>query len=441
MAKFLTDLLSPQEIEMLAKRLQIAEYLLKGEQYTDIRAKLKVGFSTIARVATWLGLSGEGFKLVLSRKRPPKKEVTIEEKYDPFSSYNFKRRYTQYYWPQLLLEKIFAESDANHKRKITTILQSMEVKKELFSKEANKEIFASFFPSKPKEWYNTASMDYQIRQATRKELDTAVKWAAAEGWNPGLHDASVFWKTDPKGFFVIEKDKLMIGSVSGVSYNDKFGFGGFFIIKKPYRNQGLGTKLADHFIKSLSSRLDKGAPIGIDGVFNMQPTYAKWGFKFSHRNLRMESVAKRLDFNSQRVEKIVLSDFDSILHLDEECFGFDRSVFLKDWLKMPDGLALKYTAGKSPKGYGVVRKCHKGFKIGPLFADNYSTANELFKGLSNYAAGKMLYLDTPEINSAAIKLAKEYQMKECFGCARMYLGPAPKLPYHKIFGVTTFELG
>jgi len=147
-AKFLTDLLSPQEIEMFAKRLQIAEYLLKGEQYTDIRAKLSVGFSTIARVATWLGMSGEGFKIVISRKKPPKREVSLEEKYDPYSSYNFKRRYSQYYWPQLLLEKILQQSDATHKKKITTILQSMGVKKETFTPEFNKQIFASFAPSK-----------------------------------------------------------------------------------------------------------------------------------------------------------------------------------------------------------------------------------------------------------------------------------------------------
>ncbi len=141
-AKFLTDVLYPQEIEMLSKRLQIAEYLLQGKDYNYIREILRVGNSTIARVATWLSMSGEGFKIVISRKKPPKKEVSLEEKYDPYSSYNFKRRYSQYYWPQLLLEKILQQSDAAHKKKITTILQSMGVKKE--------QVFASFAPSKSK---------------------------------------------------------------------------------------------------------------------------------------------------------------------------------------------------------------------------------------------------------------------------------------------------
>ena len=65
-AKFLTDVLYPQEIEMLSKRLQIAEYLLQGKEYDHIREILRVGNSTIARVATWLGMSGEGFKIVIT---------------------------------------------------------------------------------------------------------------------------------------------------------------------------------------------------------------------------------------------------------------------------------------------------------------------------------------------------------------------------------------
>ena len=147
-AKFLTDLLTPQEIEMLAKRLHIAERLLENKDYENIRAELAVGYSTIARVATWLGLSGEGFKIVLSRIPKEHRKPNLEEMYDPYGSYNFKRRYSQYYWPQLLLEKILQASDESHKKKITTILQSMVVKRQVFTPEFNKQIFQTP-PSKP----------------------------------------------------------------------------------------------------------------------------------------------------------------------------------------------------------------------------------------------------------------------------------------------------
>src|SRR5437879_3204756 len=96
-AKFLTDLLTLQEVEMLAKRLQIAKLLIDGLSYQDIRGELKVGSATIARVNTWLNLQGEGFKLILSRTKQKKKiyEHSLEEIYDPYSWYNVKRRYTK----------------------------------------------------------------------------------------------------------------------------------------------------------------------------------------------------------------------------------------------------------------------------------------------------------------------------------------------------------
>lgn len=47
-ADALLDLLTPTEIEAIAKRLQIAEYLVEGADYFFIRKDLRVGFSTIA---------------------------------------------------------------------------------------------------------------------------------------------------------------------------------------------------------------------------------------------------------------------------------------------------------------------------------------------------------------------------------------------------------
>lgn len=44
--------------------------------------------------------------------------------------------------------------------------------------------------------------DYHIKTMIREQLDLAIDWAAAEGWNPGLHDAESFYVADPEGFFM-----------------------------------------------------------------------------------------------------------------------------------------------------------------------------------------------------------------------------------------------
>ena len=97
--------------------------------------------------------------------------------------------------------------------------------------------------------------------------------------------------------------------------------------------------------------------------------------------------------------------------------------------------------GEQLCGYGVIRRCRYGYKIGPLFADNTEIALDLFNGLSDHAAGEPVFMDVPEINDSAMQLVSDKGMKEVFGCARMYFGNKPALADAQIYGVTTFELG
>ena len=134
-AQFLADLLSPQEFEMLAKRLEIAKLLVNGETYDAIRGKLKVSHNTISRVNAWLTLSGSGFRLVIERARSKGKKIyehTFEEKYDPQSWYNIKRRYSMYFLPELVIEEIIKRSSEKERQKLDSILSSIEGKPEIF---------------------------------------------------------------------------------------------------------------------------------------------------------------------------------------------------------------------------------------------------------------------------------------------------------------------
>jgi hypothetical protein len=88
-----------------------------------------------------------------------------------------------------------------------------------------------------------------------------------------------------------------------------------------------------------------------------------------------------------------------------------------------------------------MRPCRTGFKIGPLFAANPDVAESLLVAVASRVPGQPIFLDVPETNRDALALAARYKMREVFGCARMVLGPIPKLPDAEIFGVTTFELG
>lgn len=140
-AEFLLDFLSPKENETVAKRLRIAELLAAGSNYEQIRQELRVGRSTIARVNTWLNLSGKGFKLVLMRKKAEPREQSLDEKYDPYTWSNFKRRYSLYFWPELLIEELIKQSNENEKDKIKKIFEKLDIKRKTFTSEENKRLY------------------------------------------------------------------------------------------------------------------------------------------------------------------------------------------------------------------------------------------------------------------------------------------------------------
>ena len=89
----------------------------------------------------------------------------------------------------------------------------------------------------------TIKQNYTIHTMTREQLDIAVEWAAAEGWNPGLHDADCYYAADPNGFLMGFLDEEPIASISVVKYDDSFGFLGFYIVKPEYRGQGYGIQI------------------------------------------------------------------------------------------------------------------------------------------------------------------------------------------------------
>ncbi len=278
---------------------------------------------------------------------------------------------------------------------------------------------------------------YTIRRMNREDVELALGWAGNEGWNPGIYDAQCFYNTDPNGFFMGFLDNQPISSISAVKYDNNFGFLGLYIVKKEYRNLGFGLAIWNKAIGYLQDQ-----NIGLDGVIAQQNNYKKSGFRLYYRNIRYQGKSKRYSFNSENIIECAKIPFEDLLQYDNHLFPSSRPQFLKCWLNMPDSFSVCFLMQGKIAGYGVIRICRTGYKIGPLFADNFEIAENIFLALNNYIEPEVpIFLDIPEVNSDALKLASKYQMKPMFETARMYTKFMPILPMNKIFGVTTFELG
>lgn len=277
-----------------------------------------------------------------------------------------------------------------------------------------------------------------IRTMSPGEITFAVELAAGEGWNPGLHDGGVFQATDNDGFLIGELDGQPVGCISAVSYRGRFGFIGFYIVVPGMRGRGLGLQLWN----AAMARLD-GHNIGLDGVVAQQDNYRQSGFRLCHRNIRFEHTpAEPPDDVPAHVVPVDDSMRGAIDRYDRLCFPESRERFLDGWLTMADATALAWMENGRLRGYGVLRKCLSGCKVGPLFANDAEIAEGLYAGLRRRAApAQPVYLDVPEINADALDMAQRHDMTRVFETARMYTGEPPAIDLDKVFGVTTFELG
>lgn len=285
----------------------------------------------------------------------------------------------------------------------------------------------------------------ELRSVSAEDFATAIDWAAAEGWNPGLDDLTPFHGTDPGGFFMGWLGHTAVTSISVVRYGPGFGFLGFYIVHPDHRGAGHGWATWQHGMAYL-----KGATVGLDGVVAQQENYKKSGFVLAGRNARHGGVPLLAGAGTKDVEvrPVAAGDLSALVAYDSAFFAGPRERFTRTWALPETGTrrqALMAVANGEISGYGVIRVCRSGRKIGPLFAENEATATALFVALCRTAPEGAkpdeVFLDTPEDNAAAVRLAQRFDLKPVFETARMYRGAAPALPVGRTFGITTFELG
>ncbi len=279
--------------------------------------------------------------------------------------------------------------------------------------------------------------NYAIRTMTRPEVDLAVDWAAAEGWNPGLSDADCFYAADPDGFLIGLLGDQPVATLSAVKYGDSFGFIGFYIVRPEDRGRGYGIRIWNAGLARLGGRT-----MGLDGVVAQQENYQKTGFSLAYRNIRYQGIGGGLFPAAPGIVPLATLPFGEICAYDKPFFPDDRVRFLKCWIEQPRSTALGILRNGRLAGYGVLRPCRSGYKVGPLFADSPLFAEELFLALKAHAPeGAPIYLDPPAANPAAVDLANRHNMTAVFETARMYRGKSPDPPMKRLFGVTSFELG
>jgi GNAT superfamily N-acetyltransferase len=278
--------------------------------------------------------------------------------------------------------------------------------------------------------------ELRIRTMRPDEISIAIDWAAAEGWNPGLADAACFAVVDPDGFLIGELDGAPAATISCVNYCASFAFLGLYIVREDVRGRGHGLRIWNAAIAHAGPRV-----IGLDGVVAQQQNYEKSGFKFAYANVRYGGTVAAPD--AQRAGVIAMAEVPLAVveAYDATVFPAPRTAFLRAWIGSPGHVGRALVRDGQLAAWGVIRRCRKGSKIGPLVADDRDAAEAVLAALITSAGGGEIFLDVPSVNRDALALAQNLGLAPVFETARMYTGPIPPLRLERVFGVTTLELG
>lgn len=234
-----------------------------------------------------------------------------------------------------------------------------------------------------------------VRQVKNQdELQLALDWAVKEDWNPGRFDGAPYYAASHTGYFVLEEDENIIGTLAAIRYSDEYGFIGIFIVAPEYRRQGNGNLLFNAGINALSNC----ALVGLNAVPPQVSYYKGFGFSEAWQNLRC-SIESPLQGSHIDDMRLIDENLDKLIAYDANIFGTMRADFLKTLLAAKNTTCLvSFDTQGNIAGYGVIRSCQQGFRIGPLYANDFNAAKSLFEGLLSCVLGEKIILDIPEVN-------------------------------------------
>jgi len=274
-----------------------------------------------------------------------------------------------------------------------------------------------------------------IDRMSPADLGTVLDWAADEGWNPGHDDAAAFLAADPAGFLVRKVSGRPVSAISVVNHSESFAFLGLYLCHPDFRGRGHGLAIWNAGLANAGART-----IGLDGVPAQEANYARSGFVRQGGAARFTADPGLPSTSATRPARP--EDIDGLLKRERRATGVDASRFLDLWfrdtasrrtliLDDADGLA----------GYGTVRACRAGAKIGPLFARDEAGARLLLGDLTATFDAGPVSLDVPESATGLRSLLDGAGFRPSFSTARMYLGPPPATAPDRYRSLATLELG
>lgn len=212
----------------------------------------------------------------------------------------------------------------------------------------------------------------KFRRMTEADIPDALFLCRSAGWNQVKEDWQLFLTISGEGCLVaVDDNGKVMGTVTTVTYEQRFGWVGMVLVHPDRKRQGIGTALLYE-----AMRLLKDIPcMKLDATPAGREVYLKLGFKDEYGLVRMNSTSLNTTLleagNARMMES---SDMTAVADFDAKIFGAARPTILSWQHERSPQDAYLVERDKKITAFAMARRGHDFFHVGPVVALNFSDA-------------------------------------------------------------------
>jgi len=257
-----------------------------------------------------------------------------------------------------------------------------------------------------------------IRLMTMTDVGAGMRLKDLAGWNQTSADWERFLSASPDGCFVAEAEGRVVGTVTTIAYQGRFGWIGMVLVDPEFRGRGIGTRLLNRAIENLDSR--SIPTLKLDATPQGKPIYEKLGFVSEYEVERWTLARPARGTTAHTLGPPRLED---VLELDGEVFGADRSALLRTLVSAAPDFTLAVREHGGLAGYAFGRRGSVADHLGPWTAQQESVACELLDEFLARSSRDKIFVDCLKSNPFAKTLLRARGFEFSRPLTRMVRGP------------------
>lgn len=231
-------------------------------------------------------------------------------------------------------------------------------------------------------------MMIHARALTVQDIKNCMVLTAEAGWNQNELD----WHTiltlgEGSGLFIAER---LVASAAIMPYGNRIGWICMVLVTSSEQRKGHATRL----LKWAISRLKESQLIpGLDATPAGREVYRKLGFEDIYGITRLQAkvmhLPSELPTTTVAVQPLLESHMEMIAQYDRPIFGADRDALLRSLRERRPHLAFIASDQNDCHGFVLAREGQNATQIGPLVAQDASTARALLSAVAARVEGSV----------------------------------------------------